>query len=451
MPTPATTTVVTTRLIRVLGTCRRIGRSLTSREAASPTATAATSTTASTTASEPATSASETRSTASPTLRPHARGRGNVVVHAVPSVLAPAAESRTAAATLGSRRHIPRHHVLTLVLLLLEHHLLLGIESRALTSVTSGAGTTATHGTGTALTAALTARPAHLLLHLLHHLRVHATRSRTSAAATHTSSTAHHSRIHTCAAAHPASLSHSHLLLHHSKILLHAAPILRHHSRGHAVLATRATSTHRHSIRVSAKVPTPATTTMVSTTPTTSASKLPSPPTTSSPSLTIINVPPRLRPLHLNKLIVQIQRIFERAIDCSLRVEGHETETARAVGVFVHHESGIEHTAELLEEGFEIRVGGVLAHAADENFGGAFLLFAGDGAFGIDLRGFLLVGLEAGGWGRLTILPSRVCSLTMTTLTSLGFLKVRNPKPRERPVAPSRMTVHSSTSPNWEK
>lgn len=52
---------------------------------------------------------------------------------------------------------------------------------------------------------------------------------------------------------------------------------------------------------------------------------------------------------------------------------------------------------------------------------------------------------------RLTILPSRKCSLTMTTLTVLGSLNVRKPKPRERPVLLSLMTVHSRTSPNSEK
>ena len=39
----------------------------------------------------------------------------------------------------------------------------------------------------------------------------------------------------------------------------------------------------------------------------------------------------------------------------------------------------------------------------------------------------------------------------MTMLTHFGSLKVKKPKPRERPVALSRMTVHSLTSPNWEK
>lgn len=39
----------------------------------------------------------------------------------------------------------------------------------------------------------------------------------------------------------------------------------------------------------------------------------------------------------------------------------------------------------------------------------------------------------------------------MTTLTTFGSLNVRKPKPRERPVTPSRMTVHSVTSPNWVK
>lgn len=50
-----------------------------------------------------------------------------------------------------------------------------------------------------------------------------------------------------------------------------------------------------------------------------------------------------------------------------------------------------------------------------------------------------------------TILPSRICSLTMTTLTHLGSLKVRNPNPRDRPVWFSRMTVHSVISPNCSK
>ena len=51
----------------------------------------------------------------------------------------------------------------------------------------------------------------------------------------------------------------------------------------------------------------------------------------------------------------------------------------------------------------------------------------------------------------LTILPSRKCSLTMTMFTVLASLKVRKPKPRERPVLPSRITVHSITSPNCSK
>jgi hypothetical protein len=36
-------------------------------------------------------------------------------------------------------------------------------------------------------------------------------------------------------------------------------------------------------------------------------------------------------------------------------------------------------------------------------------------------------------------------------LTVRASLNVKKPKPRERPEAPSRMTVHSSTSPNCEK
>lgn len=54
-------------------------------------------------------------------------------------------------------------------------------------------------------------------------------------------------------------------------------------------------------------------------------------------------------------------------------------------------------------------------------------------------------------WWQHTSLPSRICSLTMTTLTTFGSLNVRKPKPRDLPVAPSRITVHSVTSPNWEK
>lgn len=51
----------------------------------------------------------------------------------------------------------------------------------------------------------------------------------------------------------------------------------------------------------------------------------------------------------------------------------------------------------------------------------------------------------------LTIFPSSQCSFTITILTVFTSLNVRNPKPRERPDAPSLITVHSSTSPNCEK
>ncbi|KAL1840719.1 hypothetical protein VTK73DRAFT_3684 [Phialemonium thermophilum] len=55
------------------------------------------------------------------------------------------------------------------------------------------------------------------------------------------------------------------------------------------------------------------------------------------------------------------------------------------------------------------------------------------------------------GMARFGSIWSRGCSLTMTMFTVLGSLKVRKPKPLERPVALSLMTVHSTTSPNCEK
>ena len=103
-----------------------------------------------------------------------------------------------------------------------------------------------------------------------------------------------------------------------------------------------------------------------------------------------------------------------------------------------------------LGEEFAHRLGGGGSYkSADEEVGRVLVFLPEDGSLGINLASPL--GYHARTKCTVpTIFPSKKCSQTMTALTAAGSSKVRNAKHRDRPPA-SRMIVHASTLPNWEK
>lgn len=246
-----------------------------------------------------------------------------------------------------------RRHGLTLVFLLLEHELLLSVEARPrLRSLLVHRGTrlAPTHTT--------------LLLlhcrHLLHHGRIHTL-------------TCHHllhhrivlhSRHRVHATAHVVGL---HLLLHLEE-LDHALPVLRHHRWRHAV-ATTVVLAHLVLLTELVKL---------------FLLTLPSKFRSTSTRL-FTHVSARLRTLDFDRLAADRQRALEGSVNGSLTIERDKAKAARATGLFIHHQSRIEHIAKIAEEIGELLLAGILAHAANKDLGSAFLLVARNGTLRINL------------------------------------------------------------------
>jgi hypothetical protein len=346
----ASTTVVGARHAGVLGTGGCVDRSVAGSSRATGAARTSRSTsTASTASSESAAAVVDA-------------GRGwDVVVHALPG----------AAAVDALALHAG--HLLALVLLLLEDHLLLGVEAGLLLagagrgrSGHATAGIAALHATALLHAAALHATALHataLLLHgshLLHHLRVHAAAA-ASLAATHAGHHllhhlrvllhGGHLRIH--ATGHAATL---HLLLHHLEILLHALPVLGHHGRAHVVGASGLSSL----VLLGAEV------VLVSTT-TASACTAKAAATASAAASLLAKVTARLGALNFDGFAVNGERLRQGTLNSLIVVEGDETKSTRAASVLVHHEGAVEHIAELCEELAEVCLGGFLGHTSDED------------------------------------------------------------------------------------
>lgn len=65
--------------------------------------------------------------------------------------------------------------------------------------------------------------------------------------------------------------------------------------------------------------------------------------------------------------------------------ECDKAETSGTAGVFVHHQSGINHWTELGKEPLKLFLGSILTDAAHENLGCPFLFLSRDGSLGINL------------------------------------------------------------------
>jgi hypothetical protein len=198
------------------------------------------------------------------------------------------------------------------------------------------------------------------LLHLLHHLRVHAAVASALATAHAGHHLLHHLRVllhcshlRVHAALHATAL---HLLLHHLEVLLHTLPVLCHHCRAHVV----GTSSLRSLVLLSAKVG------LMSTAASACAAEVAA--ASSSAAATLLaKIAAGLGALDFDGLAVDREGLRKGALNGDVVVESHEAETAGTAGVFVHHESAVEHIAELGEELTEIRLGGLLAYTSDED------------------------------------------------------------------------------------
>ena len=302
----------------------------------------------------------------------------DVVVHALPGTAAVDALALHAG------------HLLALVLLLLEDHLLLGVEAGLLLagagrgrSGHATSGIAALHSTALLHTGATLHATALLLLlllhgsHLLHHLGVHAASA--ALAATHAG---HHLLHHLGVLLHGGHLmvhatGHAttlHLLLHHLEVLLHALPVLGHHGRAHVVCAASLSSL----VLLGAKV-------VLVSTATASACTAKAAATTSASATLLTEVTTGLGTLDFDRLAVNCQRLRQSTLDSLVVVKGDEAESTRAAGVLVHHECAVEHVAELCEELAEICFGGLLGHTSDENLRGLLLLVTRDCALRINL------------------------------------------------------------------
>ena len=127
-------------------------------------------------------------------------------------------------------------------------------------------------------------------------------------------------------------------------------------------------------------------------------------------------------------------------------IKSNESKSSWSSSLLIHHQSSIKNSSELFEILFKFLLDNILSNPADKDLRRFVLFVPGNRSFRINL-GVRYASRTRG----LTIFPSRICSLTMTALTHLGSLKVRNPNPRDRPVWFSRITVHSVISPNCSK
>jgi hypothetical protein len=363
------TTVVGARHAGVLGTSGRVHRSVAGSSRAASAARTGRSTTAAT-----STASSETAAAVV-----DARRRRDVVVHALPG----------AAAVDALALHAG--HLLALVLLLLEDHLLLGVEAGLLLagagrgrSGHATSGVSALHSTALLHTGATLHATTLLLLllllhgsHLLHHLGVHATGA--ALAATHAGHhllhhlgvLLHGSHLRVHATGHTATL---HLLLHHLEVLLHALPVLGHHGRAHVVCAAGLSSL----VLLGAKV------VLVSTTTAASARTAKAAATTSTSTL-LAEVTTRLGALNFDRFAVNGERLRQGTLNSLVVVKGDEAESTGTAGVLVHHEGTVENVAELCEELTEVCLGCLLGHTSDENLRGLLLLVTWDCALRVNL------------------------------------------------------------------
>jgi hypothetical protein len=174
---------------------------------------------------------------------------------------------------------------------------------------------------------------AHALLHshhLLHHLGVH------------TTSAAHHG---VATSAHASSQ----LLLHHLEVLLHALPVLSHHSRTHVVTSHTSGTALLHATLL-ARIETTLLTTETLFLEATAVVVI----VVAAVVFVAAQVASGLSLLDFDVLAQDLKRAFESTVDCGLAVEGDETETARTASVLIHHQSGIQNATKLHEEVLEV-------------------------------------------------------------------------------------------------
>lgn len=308
-----------------------------------------------------------------------------VVVHAFPS-------GGTACAAAEAGLLLLAAGLLLFVFLLFEGKLVLG-------SVSGGGGGRGKLGVLTVAVAGVAGVGLHLvhlhhlllLLHLLHLHWVHAAAGPAvgahhlgvgrAVAAGHRG--AHHLLLHGghghwIHAAHAAAgLLLDEVLLHGLEVLLHALPVLGHHGRAHtAVAALRALILL---IIVAAAI------VVVVTSIVTVVELVASTELLIVPTFVVAHVASGLGALNFDRLAENLKGAFECGIDCGISVEGHETKATGSTRLLVHHESGIDNTAELLEEIGEVFLGCLLTNTADEYLACALLLFTRNSALGIDL------------------------------------------------------------------
>lgn len=332
MPATSTAPVIRTGPTSVLWASGRVGRSLRRGwRTASWALRTSTSTSTTAAAAEATTHSSGTH------------GILVLIVHTLPGSSAVAVE-------LLVRRAAALHR-LTLVLLLLETELLLGIEPGSWlrwlvhwrTSLAS-AHSSLLHGS-----------------HLLHHGWIHPLTLH---------HLLHHRVVHHGHLIHAAThVVRRHLLLHHLEVLLHLLPVRSHHGRSHLVTATIGIRSH---LLLSAIL---AVLVLLS---------LPAKLTTPSVVL-LTHVAAWLGSLDLDWLAADSKRTLKSAVDSCLAVERDESEPTGASGLLVHHQSCIENIAKVPEEVGEFFLAGILTNATHEDLGSALLLIARNGALRVDL------------------------------------------------------------------
>lgn len=292
----------------------------------------------------------------------HAGWSRHVVIHAVPRVLV--------------REVLLLHarHLLPLVLLSLEHHLLLRAKAASTAVAASAAplriASLATiHGrVGIAAHATRVTLHGCHLIHLLHHGRVHV-------AALLGHHLLHHGVLHAVHHVHVAP--HVVGRGHHAEVLLHTLPVGGHHCRCHGI-AIRLISC-RCGLIIAVEVSTAGTKLL---------SRAPAGTSAESSVVGVLlfaHLSTRLGALDLNRLVQDCERTLECALDGSLAVESDKTKPTRSSSLLVHHECSIQHATKLIEEVLKICFSGFLADTADKDLGRAFLFIPRDGSFGVDL------------------------------------------------------------------
>jgi hypothetical protein len=110
-----------------------------------------------------------------------------------------------------------------------------------------------------------------------------------------------------------------------------------------------------------------------------------------TPSAVILtHVASRLSFLDFDRFAQDFQGAGKRCLDCGFAIKCDKSESTRPASVFVNHQSGIHHTAELHEKLLKVLFIGLLADTANEDLASFLLFITRNGSLGVNLYAVLV-------------------------------------------------------------